>query len=211
MPDRPERRGLALTAAASLVPFLALALWARSEAPGPWEADLLLAAKAGEGLTGDVLRALTTLGELMVWAVLALVLTTVAVIAGRAWAGLLIALSVASDLVAFVVKLLVERSRPEGAVVEALFGTESFAFPSGHVVRATALVAAVAWLVMPHRWRLPAAIAAGVIVGSAMGYSRVALGQHWPTDALGGLLLGIGWFAGTAWLAGRRVVARAMD
>jgi undecaprenyl-diphosphatase len=210
VPDRPERRGLALTAAASLVPFLALALWARFETPAVWEADLLVAAAAREGLTGDALRALTTLGELVLWALIALVLTTVAVLAGRAWAGLLVALSVASDLVAFVVKLLVERSRPEGALVEVLFGTESFAFPSGHVVRATALVAVVAWLVTPHRWRLPVAVGAGAVAGLVMGYSRVALGQHWPTDALGGLLLGIGWFAGTAWFAGNRAIARRM-
>ena len=205
-PDRGERRGLALTAVASLVPFVALAVWARLAAPGPWEFDLLLAATAGEGPIGDVLRGLTALGNLAVWASLALVMTIVAVTADRAWAGLLIALSVASDLVAFVVKSIVERGRPEGALVDVLFGSDSFAFPSGHVVRATALVAVVTWLVTPHAWRLPTALAAGVVAGVVMGYSRVALAAHWPTDALGGLLLGLCWFAGTCWLAGDRAV-----
>lgn len=203
-PVASERRGLAITALASFVPFVLLAIWARLGAPAAWEADVLVALAAGPGLAGDLLRGLSALGNLAVWATLALVLTIVAVAIGRTWAGVLIALSVGSDLAAFLVKSVVERGRPEGALVDVLVGADSFAFPSGHVVRATAMAAVVAWLVIPQRWRLPAAVVAGTVGGLLMGYSRIALGVHWPTDALGGLLLGVCWFAGTARLVAGR-------
>ncbi|HSH21416.1 MAG TPA: phosphatase PAP2 family protein [Candidatus Caenarcaniphilales bacterium] len=203
-PVPTERRGLGLTALAALVPFVLLAVWARLEAPDAWELELLVAAAAPQGVGGDVVRAITFAGDLGVWAAITLALATVAVAIGRASAGLLIALSAASDSVAALVKSVVERSRPDGAVVEVLFGTESFAFPSGHVVRAASLAAVVAWLLAPPAWRLPAAVAAATVAGIVMGYSRVALGVHWPTDALGGLLLGIFWFAATAWTLAAR-------
>jgi membrane-associated phospholipid phosphatase len=204
VPLATERRGLALTALAAFVPLLVLAVWARLETPDPWEAEVLLAIAVGDDPAGDALRALSTLGNLAVWGSIALVLTVAAVVAGRTWAGLLIALSVLSDGAAWLVKALVERGRPEGAIVEVLFGGESFAFPSGHVVRATALVAVIGWLLTPQRWRLPVAVGAGIVSGAAMGYSRVALAAHWPTDAVGGLLLGIFWFGATAWLVAVR-------
>jgi hypothetical protein len=31
-----------------------------------------------------------------------------------------------------------------------------------------------------------------------MAYARISLGVHFPTDTLGGLVLGLGWFAATA-------------
>jgi undecaprenyl-diphosphatase len=199
-----ERRGLALTALASLVPFVLLTIWARLSSPAAWELEVLAAIIANADLAGDVLRGLTALGNLVVWAGISLLLTITAVVLGRVWAGVLMALTVASDLAAFAVKSLVERGRPEGALVDVLFGGDSFAFPSGHVVRATSLAAVVAWLVTPPRWRLSAALVAGTLAGIVMGFSRVALGVHWPTDAFGGLLLGILWFSATAWLVAPR-------
>jgi undecaprenyl-diphosphatase len=59
------------------------------------------------------------------------------------------------------------------------------------------------WILVPPVRRLPAAIGAAVGAGLLMGYARVALGVHWPTDALGGLLLGSGWFAATTLMATR--------
>jgi undecaprenyl-diphosphatase len=53
---------------------------------------------------------------------------------------------------------------------------------------------------VPARWRLPLATVSAVIGGLVMGYARVAYGVHFPTDVLGGLLLGVAWFAATALL-----------
>ncbi|MEX2046896.1 MAG: phosphatase PAP2 family protein [Chloroflexota bacterium] len=54
------------------------------------------------------------------------------------------------------------------------------AFPSGHVAR-TAFLAAIAGV--------PAWLAVGVV--ALMVVTRVYLADHWPSDVLGGLLLGV--------------------
>jgi undecaprenyl-diphosphatase len=133
-----------------------------------------------------------------VWAIVIAVAAVVTGYLRGLAAALLVALSFASDLVAFGVKLLVERARPEAAAVEQFLGLDSFAFPSGHTVRAAALVATLTWLFAPARHRLALAVATGAAAGALMGVARVSLGVHWPTDAIGGTLLGICWFALTA-------------
>jgi len=176
-----------------------------------WELELLLTLQVPDSGPLPVLaEVLNSLGSLLVWAVLVAVCSLVALALRRPWAALFIALSLASDLVAGLVKLVVERGRPEGAVVDVLFGTDSFSFPSGHVVRATALVAVLAWLLAPPRFRLPLALGLAFAAGLVMGYARVALGVHWPTDVLGGLSLGLAWFAFTAWLVTERASRAAV-
>jgi undecaprenyl-diphosphatase len=166
--------------------------------PAPWEPAILDAASLGHDTLADIVVAINVLGNLPVWAVLVAILAAGALAQRRFAAAALIGLSFASDLAAFAVKLLVERQRPETAAEEHVLGFDSFAFPSGHVVRAVALVAVLAWLAAPaqaRRARLPVAVACGVLAGLVMGYARVALNLHWPTDAIGGTLLGIGWFS----------------
>ena len=156
------------------------------------------------GVAGDVISAINTIGNPPIWAVIVGILAIgVYLVRGLAAAALIVA-SFVSDIVAFVVKLLVERERPETAAVEQFFGIDSFAFPSGHVVRAVALTAVIAWLFVAPRWRLRIAAGGALAAGVVMGFARVSLGVHWPTDALGGLLLGTAWFAMSAWVAVRR-------
>lgn len=92
-----------------------------------------------------------------------------------------------------VVKNTLERPRPtwEGHV-EPIAG---WSFPSGHTtVAAAAAGTAIALLVMftePGRargWGTRAAVAFALLVG----LDRLALGAHYPSDVLGGLLLGAG-------------------
>jgi undecaprenyl-diphosphatase len=100
---------------------------------------------------------------------------------------------------------LVDRHRPADT-----FWPETLAsYPSGHTTNTAitaGLVVLVSWSRLGRAGRVMAitAAAAGVL---AVGFSRVAGGVHWPTDAIGGLLLGVG-IVGTAAALSRRRVAR---
>jgi membrane-associated phospholipid phosphatase len=202
---REDRLRLAAVALLTLVPFVLLAVWARFLSPAPWEPDLMRTLAIQPGMPGDILRAMNTLGNLPVWAVVVGVGAAAIGAMRGIVAGLLTGLSFASDLAAFVVKILVERDRPETAAVEQFFGADNFSYPSGHTVRAAAFVTVAIFLLAPARWRLGLALGGGAVAGLVMGYARVGLGVHWPTDTLGGTLLGIGWFAVTTFLVLPRV------
>jgi membrane-associated phospholipid phosphatase len=71
------------------------------------------------------------------------------------------------------------------------------AFPSGHTTAGTVVWLLAAWALV-QRWpgRRRELLAAAVGVAAAVGWSRVWLGVHWPSDVLGG------WLFGTAWALG---------
>lgn len=97
----------------------------------------------------------------------------------------LIAVALAEELLNVLLKSLFHRARP------ALGGVETFSFPSGHAMAATAtygMVAILAARAYPAlRW--PSAIAA-VACALLIGTSRVFLGVHWASDVLGGFAAG---------------------
>jgi undecaprenyl-diphosphatase len=100
------------------------------------------------------------------------------------WIPLLVALVVAVEV---VLKLTVPQSPPPDELVRSvhllpfLEGPTAFSFPSGHVARAAFLVAALRW---------PAGISALLVV--TMAITRIYLAEHWPSDVVGGWLLGYG-------------------
>jgi undecaprenyl-diphosphatase len=74
-------------------------------------------------------------------------------------------------------------------------------FPSGHAFGVIVGCGVLLLLVTPLlRGRLAraAAWAAGIVVVAVVGFSRVGLGVHFPTDVVAGYVLGLAWLAGTA-------------
>lgn len=62
-----------------------------------------------------------------------------------------------------------------------------FSFPSGHTTAAFS-ICLVLTLLLNRRWKWVGSIF--LILATAIGYSRVYLSQHFPTDVLAGALLG---------------------
>lgn len=96
------------------------------------------------------------------------------------------------------VKALVERARP--IVDVPLSSPTGDSFPSGHSIGIMIGWGALLVVFLPvvprnRRW-LAVAVMAGVIV--LVGLSRIALGVHYPSDVVGGWLLGLVWLAVTA-------------
>lgn len=89
-------------------------------------------------------------------------------------------------------KALVGRERPvwPDPVDSAHFA----AYPSGHAMTATVVCGLLLWL-LPRRtprWAVRTAWVAAAVSVLGVGFTRVYLGVHWPSDVLGGWLLGVG-------------------
>jgi membrane-associated phospholipid phosphatase len=100
------------------------------------------------------------------------------------WIPLLVVLVVAVEL---VLKLTVPQPPPPDDLVRSiqmlpfLESPTPFAFPSGHVARTVFLVTALRW---------PSTLASVAVI--TMVVTRIYLAEHWPSDVLGGWLLGYG-------------------
>ena len=100
-------------------------------------------------------------------------------------------------LVEYVLKTTVHRTRPQYAA--AYLHGHSYSFPSGHTMGSTVCYFLLAHLISSHprvtvRARRTVWAVALILVG-AIGFSRLYLGVHYPSDVLGGLMAGLAWLA----------------
>ncbi|MFA6084843.1 phosphatase PAP2 family protein [Mucilaginibacter sp.] len=104
------------------------------------------------------------------------------------------------------VKLITHRERPYLAypdLITGKHGPTDYSFPSGHVTTAFATATSLS-LAIP-KWYV---IVPSYTYAAAVGYSRMYLGVHYPSDVLGGAILGSGTafltYKANQWLRGKK-------
>ncbi len=157
-----------------------------------------------------VARLFTALGSLWPMSVLTLAATVYLYARRRQPEALLVLLTVPSAaLMGELFKLVVHRARPALELARIAI-PDSYSFPSGHAVAATAFFGVVGFVVLigERRLRRSAVIVAlCTLMAVLVGVSRVYLGVHFMGDVVGGWLFGAAWvtlmiFLGATWGAG---------
>ena len=141
----------------------------------------------------------TALGSGLVIVVLAVAVSLLLWLSHRLYClpGLWIAL-IGNTATVILLKNLFARARPALAV----YGENSYSFPSGHSAGAVAFFGFVTYVVIRERlapvW---VSLAAGVTIIFSIGLSRIYLVEHYLSDVLNGYLVGVLWALLGIWLA----------
>ena len=193
------KRGYAWPAAIVVVGLIVFGAIAAFVAPGPMgpDAEYLQAVEgARTDRWTDVMLAITNFGKGPVTAFLVLILViAIGIQRAAAEAAFLLVANLGSWILSPIVKSIFARPRPQPDVVSAITHPQSFAFPSGHSLIAmvfyTSLVL-VALQLGRRKLALWLALLAAIMVPT-MGFTRVYLGVHYPSDVLAGFALGASW------------------
>ncbi len=123
-----------------------------------------------------------------------------------------VVLGLSTYVVQVTLKAIVDRARPE--LWDRLVLTGSSSFPSGHAIAGATFYPLLAWSLSRfapryrHLWWV-----LGIGLGLFVGFGRLYLGVHWPSDVMAGWAIGAGQtIMGLTWLARReRMTVPAPD
>jgi undecaprenyl-diphosphatase len=137
--------------------------------------------------------ALSWLGRGVVLLPLALAAVVFLYFRRRIRAALLLIIVLGGRLLIELQKMVVDRDRP--GIDEHLEFVSSMSFPSGHSGNAMITYMAIALLVPVKQRNRAISAGLGLALALQAGWSRVALGVHWPSDVIGGWAFGLFWVA----------------
>ena len=168
------------------------------------EADILLWIQ--NNIRNDVLtpifKFITTLGNAgVIWIVLSVGLL-IPKKTRRVGALALVSLVFSALIDNVILKNVVARTRPYDVIegLTSLVGAQKdYSFPSGHTGSAFA-AAVVMFLGLPKKCGIPI-----LVFACLMGLSRLYVGVHYPSDVLGGALIGTGIALFTYWFGTVRI------
>ncbi len=157
---------------------------------GAWELDLLHALQHLHVPVIDMVMVAASSSAFRLVALATVVLPLLARRRTRTAGVAVIAAVAASELAVPLVKLVFARPRPfmvDASVALIVPEPGGWSFPSGHAASAFAAAGALAVSLGRDRWKLwlPA-----VLVAALIGFSRLYLFVHWPTDVAVGAVLG---------------------
>lgn len=171
----------------------------------PLDRSLLLALRAagnGSSWLEEIFRDFTALGGVGVLGLLSMVSVGYLWLRGFRRAAAFVFAAIAGGLVlSLALKTGFDRPRPDLVSHGSMVYTSSF--PSGHsMLSAMVYLTCGAMLATEHTQRRVQIylIACAILMTSLVGFSRVYLGVHWPSDVLGGWAIGAAW-ASASWLA----------
>jgi undecaprenyl-diphosphatase len=193
-PASRNTRHVAITVAiASVVLFAGLAaLVATGAADGLDNMIRGLVHRALPDSLAPLVRAVTQLGSTVVLLALCAVAALTLFWFNRRRIALSLTLTLVATMLAnTALKVVFQRARPEPYYGDIL---ETFSFPSGHSAFSCCFYMSIAAIAAAHAPTVAARatiFAGATVLIAAIGFSRVYLGVHYPTDVLGGVLVAI--------------------
>ena len=144
----------------------------------------------------DLMHWVSDLGSMVVLIPVLVVAAGAWLVRTRRWGvALFLGVAIVGAVVATdTLKELIERPRPPAGLAAAT--GSGFAFPSGHVVQATVVFGALAYLQgsVLRWWSARVAVwTAAVLLSLVVGFTRTYLGVHWLSDVIGAYALSAVW------------------
>jgi undecaprenyl-diphosphatase len=164
----------------------------------------------GPGWIEPALLDLTALGGATVLGLVVVIVVGFLLLQGRRRTALAVAMtSISGELVNAAMKHAFNRPRPD--VVPHLREVFTTSFPSGHAMESAIVYLTLGAMLMRIARRRATklyALAVAMLLTIVVGVSRVWLGVHYPTDVIGGWMIGFVW-ASICWLAAQWFERRA--
>ena len=176
--------------------LLAVEVW-EEKGGFPWDVPILLAVHSIAKVQLNVFAAtLTKFGSF--WAALPIVSAIALILLlKRKWRSLtyLLTTVIGSTIINRTAKEIMHRVRPQ--LWESPTPEFDYAFPSGHAMTSMTLVAALVILTWGSVWCWLVLISGSLFV-VAIGWTRLYLGVHFPSDILAGWMISLAWAIGVS-------------